>query len=117
MIEINDEEEFDLGNVYIGSMNMDETISGDEIIEDILYIPKDKAIEYTKEYLADNYDNDCYLSEYIDEIYSESPELKEKIRSKHLLHPGDIEGKGEWENDYVKVTTLDGEVLFEDGIY
>ena len=80
-------------------------------------IPKDKAIEYTKEYLADNYDNDCYLSEYIDEIYSESPELKEKIRSKHLLHPGDIEGKGEWENDYVKVTTLDGEVLFEDGIY
>lgn len=117
VIEINDEEEFDLGNVYIGSMNMDETISDDEIIEDILYIPKDKAIEYTKEYLADNYDNDCYLSEYIDEIYSESPELKEKIRSKHLLHPGDIEGKGEWENDYVKVTTLDGEVLFEDGIY
>lgn len=117
VIEINDGEEFDLGNVYIGSMDMDETISNDEIIEDVLYIPKDKAIEYTKKYFADDYDNDCLLSEHISDIYSESPELKEKIRSNHLVYPGDVEGKGEWENDYVKITTLDGKVLFEDGIY
>lgn len=111
VIEINDEEEFFLSNVYIGTMDMDEVISGDEIIEDILYIPKDKAIEYMKEYLLNYYDNDCLLSEYIGDIYFDSPELKEKIRRNHRLCPGDVEGKGEWENDYVKITTLDNEIL------
>ena len=117
MIGIENGEEFELSDVYIGSMNMDEAISGDEIIEDVLYIPQDKAEDYTKEYLGDEWSADSLLGEFIGEIYSETPELKEKIRSKHLLYPRDVEGKGEWENDYVKVTALDGEVLFEDGIY
>jgi len=39
------------------------------------------------------------------------------INSFFFSYPGDIEGKGEWENDYVKITTSTGEVLFEDGAY
>jgi len=115
LFEVDTKDDLVLSNIYIGSMNMDETISNDEIIEDFLYIPKNKAIEYTKEFLKDNYDNDDLLVDYISEIYSEDHELKEKIRSNHLMLPEDIEGKGEWEDDYVKITDLNGEVLFESG--
>jgi hypothetical protein len=133
LIEIDDEEEFELSNVYIGSMNMDETISQDEIIEIVFYIPKSKAIEYVKEYLQDSYDDDELLNDYLADIYSEpSPrelsrltsqrvgqiaELRKTIIDNHQIDPGDVEGKGEWENDYVQITDMSGEVLFEDGHY
>ena len=115
IFEVDKREDVVLSNIYIGSMNMDETISSDEIIEDFLYIPKDKATEYTKEYLKDNYDNGCLLADYLSEIYSEEHELKEKIRNNHLMPPEDIQGKGEWENDYVKIIDLSGEILFKSG--
>ncbi len=129
LIEIDDEEEFELSNVYIGSMSMDETISQDEIIEIVLYIPKNKAIEYIKEYFQDAYDDDDLLSrdlvqEFIDclnDIFlrqsDAETELREKIINNHQIDPGDVEGKGEWENDYVQITDMSGEVLFEDGHY
>ena len=45
------------------------------------------------------------------------PELKNKIRDNHLIAPTNIEGKGEYENDGVRITSLDGEeVLFEGDI-
>jgi len=53
----------------------------------------------------------------ISDIFVDAHELKETIVKNHHLYPGDIEGKGEWENDYVKITTSTGEVLFEDGAY
>ena len=115
LFEVDKKEDVVLSNIYIGSMNMDETISSDEIIEDFLYITKDKAIEYTKEYLKDNYNNDDLLVDYISDIYRGEHELKEKIRNNHLMLHEDIEGKGEWEDDYVKVTDLSGEILFESG--
>ena len=96
---------------------MDETFSNDEIIEDVLYIPKDRAKQYMMEYHGNNYDADCQLLDYLSEIYSDSKELKEIIRENHLLIPIDIEGKGEWENDYIKITDLSGDVLFEEGEY
>ncbi len=110
-------DDFDLSDIYIGSMNMDETFSNDEIIEDVLYIPKDRAKQYMMEYHGNNYDADCQLLDYLSEIYSDSKELKEIIRENHLLIPIDIEGKGEWENDYIKITDLSGDVLFEEGEY
>tara|TARA_B100000809_G_scaffold101898_2_gene100479 strand:+ start:631 stop:1473 length:843 start_codon:yes stop_codon:yes gene_type:complete len=130
VIEIADGEEFNIENLYIGSVLMDETIgSDDEIIEDLLYIPTEKAKEYIREFDPEEYDRILEENEegltsqdvryillaYIEEIYNELPELKDKIRNNHLIYPGDIEGKGEWENDYVRITSLDGEVLFEDG--
>ena len=43
--------------------------------------------------------------------------LKNKIRNNHLIYPTNIEGKGEYENDGVRITSLDGEeVLYEDNI-
>ena len=51
-----------------------------------------------------------------DRIYNEMPELKNKIRNNHLIAPTNIEGKGEYENDGIRITSLDGEVLFEENI-
>jgi len=117
VVNIRAGEKFNLANVYIGSMNMDETISEDEIIEMILYIPEHKAEEYTKAYLGEYWSSDSSLIDVISDIFVDAHELKETIVKNHHLYPGDIEGKGEWENDYVKITTSTGEVLFEDGAY
>ena len=122
--EVDSREDVKLSNVYIGSMNMDETISGDEIIETFLYIPEDKAEEYIKEYMGDEYDDE-ELRDNISEIFSENKELAEKITKEHEMYPGDIEGKGETENDYIKIERIDVEMirqvnaskLFEEGAY
>ena len=54
------------------------------------------------------------LADYINDIIYEKPEAL----SEFVLEVGDIEGKGEWENDYNIVTTFDGkEVLYEGGEY
>ena len=106
-----------LENLYIGSMNMDETMSQDEIVAVVLYIPSGQAEEYAKEYLGTHWSSELQLSDIISDIFCEADELKEKILRNHMLYPGDIEGKGEWENDFVKITDLTGEVLFEGGAY
>ena len=119
VIEYDKEEKFELSNVYIGSMSMENAIGDDEIVQYFLYIPKNKAIEYTKELLKEEYNDDSELDEFIEEIFSENEysSIKEKIINNHLISPEDVEGKGEWENDCVKITTLNYELLFEDGIY
>lgn len=51
------------------------------------------------------------------DIYLENHPLRKTIRENHLISPSDIEGKGEWENDYVKILDMSGDVVFEDGAY
>lgn len=132
VIEIAEDEEFDIKNLYIGTVLMDETHGTDEsIIQDILYIPKEDAKKYCKEFdaehwerIVEDYPGDLIDEEvtytllaWIEEIYNERPELKNKIRDNHLIAPTNIEGKGENENDGVRITSLDGEeVLFENNI-
>ncbi|NDY94124.1 hypothetical protein [Wenzhouxiangella limi] len=115
-IERHDGDEFELANVYLGSMNMEKTISPDQILQDFLYIPKAEAADYCKEFLGDRYDDNCALSDHMSAIYIEAPDLGKKIREKHLVYPGDIEGKGEWDSEYIRITTLEDEDLFEDGV-
>jgi len=125
-----DEEELQMDNIYIGAISMEELYTDDEIVDVLLYISKDKALEYAKEY-NDNYKHE-YGKEYYpdDELYDaiddiiglifreDSPSgLKEKILKNHSLQVENTEGKGEWENNYVRVTDMDGEVLFEEGEY
>jgi len=117
LFEVDEKDGLDLSNVYIGALSTDDTINGDEIVEDVLYIPKDKAIEYCKEHLDESDGEDFKLIDYLQEIYDENEELREKIRDNHLIENDDIEGKGEWENDYVKVIKVDGELLYEGGEY
>ena len=42
-------------------------------------------------------------------------EIAKKIIEKHSINYDYCEGKGEWENDYIKVVDSSDEILFEDG--
>lgn len=116
LFELSEHEELDLSNVYIGSMDVDMIAPG-EIIEDFLYIPKDKAMEYMKEYLKEQYDQELSFGEILTDIYYDAPELKAKIRAHHLIPNEDTEGKGYYENDYIRVMDLDNNILFENENY
>ena len=111
-ISIPEGEDFDLKDIYLGYMLMDETFfTSDEILEHILYIPK-----------KDLDDRQEIMDELIGEIFSESPELAKKIIEKHSIYADNSEGKGEWENDYVKILDstddiFDQKILFESGGY
>ena len=115
-------EELDLKDIYLGGMNMDETMfTDDEILEHILYIPKKELAPYLEEYseqpLEDDEDRQELMDEMIGEIFSESPELAKKITDKHTIYEDNSEGKGEWENDYIKIVDSSNEILFESGAY
>ena len=115
-------EVFDPRDIYIGYMNMDETFfTNDEILEHFLYIPKKCLKAYLNEYLEDDtaLDSDPVeeMGSWIDEIYSEEPELAKKITQQHSISSMYCEGKGEWECDYVKIVDSSDEILFEDGDY
>jgi hypothetical protein len=110
---LDDGDDFDISNVFVGAMNLDETINGAEIANVICYIPKDEQVKLLKAHLDGDVSGDV-LSDYINDIIYEKPEAL----SEFVLEVGDIEGKGDWENDYNIVTTLDGaEVLYEAGEY
>ena len=101
---------------------MDETMfTDDEILEHILYIPKKDLDPYLEEYseqpLEDDEDRQELMDEMIGEIFSESPELAKKITDKHTIYEDNSEGKGEWENDYIKIVDSSNEILFESGAY
>ena len=110
-------EDIDLTDVYVGSINMDETISMDEILHEVLYIPKFKAGIYLREFLQHEPSQNDSLADYMADIYLSDHPLRNTIRSNHLIAPSDIEGKGEWENDYVKILDMSGDVVFEGGAY
>jgi hypothetical protein len=107
-----DDEDFDVTNVFIGSMNMDETINGAEVVDMVCYIPKEEQIKLIKNYLGEG-GKDEMLSEYIGDMIFDHPE----ILNPFTLKVGDIEGKGETENDFNIVTTFDGEILYKGGEY
>ena len=113
--------EFDLKDIYLGYMLMDETIfTEDEILEHILYIPKNEMESYIKEvnkkfdadYEYDDYDG---LEELLRDEFEGKSEIAKKIIEKHSINYDYCEGKGEWENDYIKVVDSSDEILFEDG--
>lgn len=60
-----------------------------------------------------DYSDDEMLSEYIDDIIYDQP----KALNSFILEAGDIEGKGETENDFNIVTTFDGEILYKGDEY
>ena len=125
-INIDKGEVFNPSSIFIGCMNMDETICGDEILEHFIFVPKKNLKGYVEEYLLDNDWNngisdapntDEELYEYIDEIFHNEHPVADKIIKKHSISSISCEGKGEWENDYVKIVDSSDEILFEDGSY
>lgn len=116
VIHIDSDETFEINNVYVGTVNMDETLSADEIVSRVLYIRPKVSQQIMDIYLNGENSNDP-LSDYIQDIYSEITdgehseiaELLQKCECEIL----DIEGKGEREESFAIVRTLDDEILFE----
>ena len=123
VIELEDNEDFEESNVFIGTVLMDETLSEDEIASSAYYIRKEQQENLLKSYLGDSYSEEDSLEEYISEIIdfireeeSGYEDFKEILES-CSLEIGDIEGKGESEYEYVIVKELEGDVLFESEPY
>ena len=110
---LSDKEEFEITNIFIGSMNMDETINSDEIVDVVYYIRPDVQLKLLKEYYGDDYTEDDKLGDILSDLLEEKPDMFDQFK----LDIGDIEGKGEYENDFNIVTTFDGEILYQGGEY
>ena len=125
-IRLNDEEIFDPKNIYIGFILLDEVMDyvEDEILEHFLYIPKNTFESYLKSALKSHgqeFDEKDLEKDYdFEESMQEEIwgfDLTEKIKEKHKISSYSIEGKGEWENDYLQILNSEEEVLFEAGAY
>ena len=114
LVELHEDENFDFSNLFIGSVNLDETLSNDEIVDTALYIRKDEQKSLAKQILKDDFDetDPDFFSDIILE-YSEYPSLFSRFE----CEIGDIEGKGEFENDYNRIDDIHGNTLFECGDY
>ena len=131
-LKIEKDNKFDLSDIYVIGICMDDTFCSDEtIIQEFLYIPKNYVDEYISGYDLDEVTEDDKPSWMMDllanEYYIEteitgSSEYLKKLRNKHLVIPIDIDGASEWECDYVKIigpsdSSEYGEVLFEGDNY
>jgi hypothetical protein len=119
VINIEDGEKFNPNFVYVGTTNMDETLSNDEIVSIVLYITDEKAKEILDIYLEENDDEN--LSDYLSDIYNDIKngqyeDISQILRECEAIVL-DIEGKGESEEHYAIVKDLDGDILCEGDEY
>lgn len=119
VIHIKDDEIFDINNIYIGTVNMDETLSNDEIVDSVFYIRPVVAKKIIQLYKGENnIKEDESLSDYICDIYNDienNQEIK-KILSLCECEVLEVEGKGAKEEQYAILKTLDNKILFNDYI-
>ena len=124
-IKIKDDETFDPNNIYLGYVLLDEVMDfiEDEILEYFFYIPKITFESYLMSALKnteqkfdeDNLEKDYDYEESMQEEIWMEPELTTIIKEKHKINSYSTEGKGEWENDYLKFIDSEGEILYEEG--
>jgi hypothetical protein len=119
VINIEDGEKFNPNFVYVGTIDMDETLSDHEIVSIVLYISDERAKEILDIYLEENNDED--LSDYIADIYNDIrngqyEDISQILRECESIVL-DIEGKGESEEHYSVVKDLNGDVLCEGDEY
>jgi len=116
VIELEDDEVFEISNIFVGSLNTDETISCSEIVDGIYYIRPEAQVKLVQEYLDDDYTKEDTLQDFIHEVVSENKNGVEVLKD-YAMENLDIEGKGEYENDYSIIKTLDDEIIYEDSEY
>ena len=119
VIKIEQDEKFDVNNLYIGTVSLDETLSEDEIVDRVLYIRPDIATKIMNIYSNGEYCDES-LSDYIHEIYYDFNDLDKRVQellTKAVCDPLDIEGKGAQEEQFVIVKTMDDDILFEGYCY
>jgi len=112
LLTLADDVDFDTACVFVGTMNMDETFNGDEIAEVAYYIPKDDQEKLLKKFFGESDDpGTITFGDILPEIYPSNPDWLEAFK----CEIGDIEGKGENENDYVKILNLENEEIYTNG--
>ena len=127
-IKIKDGETFDPQNIYLGFVLLDEVMDyvEDEILKYFFYIPKEAFKAYLstalknmgeEEFDENNLEEEYDFEESMQEILWLDSQINEKIKKNNKIDCFSCEGKGEWENDYLKFTDSDGEVLYEEGCY
>lgn len=110
---LDDAEEFDVNNMFVCVVNLDETNMDAEIIHNVLYIPKEEQIElYTKEF--GDYEDSDYFTDCLSELYDviEDFEIPESIKDFELYNE-EILGNETFENNRSVVIDMEHNMLFE----
>jgi hypothetical protein len=113
VIALEDTAELITSNIFVSSINTDESIQASEIVDGIFYLTDVEQKHIIKTQMGDEYDEDYTISDISQEIFEENPSLL----SDKIADVMDIEGKGEYENDYSLITDRDFNVLYEAGEY
>jgi hypothetical protein len=108
-LTLDDDEEFDINNVFFGYTNLDETIGDIEIISNCLYINKENQVALMKELYKDDYEDGDDFADALIEIADSN---RDKL-TKFELEIGDIQGKGDIEHEWCCVFDSDNEMLYE----
>lgn len=118
-ISIGKDEEFELDNVFIGYMSLEDTLTEDTLVHTVLYI-RPEVSQRIFVLHTDNDDLTDWSQEDVAEILSEvyenlddmHPELK-NILNECECEVGDIEGKGEIEESFVQLCDAEDNLIFE----
>lgn len=117
VIKLEDGEKYNSKFVYVGSVNLDETVSNDEIVSKAFYIRDSDAKTILDLYYGDKVDGnlfeDCIsdILYYLDEC--QNHEEIQTIFDRCECEIKDIEGKGEREESYVIVKNDKDKLLYE----
>ncbi len=125
LIKIENETVFDPKNIYIGMVLLDELYDfvEDEILEHFFYVPKNDFKIYLKNALknsgreinADNLEKNYDSEESMEEELWMDSEISKTILKNNKIDSFEIEGKGEWENDYLKILDSEEKILHKSG--
>ena len=118
ILTLPDDEEFVSTNLFVGTVNTDETVQYAEIVSSILYINEETQKNLAREYYKDDEDvTEDDLLDLFQDFLSEEFEAQPALFEEFVLEVGDVEGKGESENDYNIISTKDNTLLYEGGEY
>ena len=118
-ISLDENEEFELNNVFIGYMSLEDTLSVDTLVSIVLYIRPEVSRRIFVLH-TDNHDLSDWSQEDVSEILREVyenlddmlPELK-TILSECECEVGEIEGKGVIEESFVQLCDAEDNLIFE----
>ena len=105
-IKLNDNEEFNAKNLFLGGVDLSKTMSNSQILDTVLYIRKEDQIKIIEAIYDEKEDLDL-IYEAINE-YCENQDVFKKF----ICENGDVEGNGEYENNKAFVYTKAGKELY-----
>lgn len=113
LIELDENENFKLENLFLGSMNMDETLSNDEILDTVMYINELNQKKILDLYFdGEENENNSTLDDVISEISEEESESR-KVLYSYTLEVLENEGTESSGDEYTRVLDMSENILYE----